>query len=65
MSDDIELPVDGVYVYKYVVTDAADASKPVSWQKGNNQVLTLRADDAPLLVVQDSWSGDPSKVGSL
>jgi len=25
-------------------------------------VLTLRAEDAPLVVVQDSWSGDPSKA---
>jgi hypothetical protein len=61
ISEDIELPIDGVYVYKYVVTEAGDASKPVSWQKGNNQVLTLRPEDSPMLLVQDSWSGDPSK----
>ena len=64
VSEDIELPIDGVYVYKYVVTEAGDASKPVSWQKGNNQVLTLRPEDSPALLVQDSWSGDPSKVVS-
>ena len=62
VSEDIELPIDGVYVYKYVVTEAGDASKPVSWQKGNNQVLTLRPEDSPALLVQDSWSGDPSKA---
>lgn len=62
VSDDMELPVDGVYVYKYVVTDANDAGKPVAWQKGNNQVLTLMPGDAPLLVAQDDWSGDPSKA---
>ena len=61
ISEDIELPIDGVYVYKYVVTEAGDASKPVSWQKGNNQVLTLRPEDSPMLLVQDSWCGDPSK----
>ena len=38
--------VDGVFVYKYVVTDASDPGKPVAWQKGNNQVLTLMASDA-------------------
>ena len=38
VSEDVELPVDGVFVYKYVVTDAQDAGKPVAWQKGNNQV---------------------------
>lgn len=62
VSEDIELPIDGVYVYKYVVTEAGDASKPVSWQKGNNQVLTLRPEDSPMLLVQDSWCGDPSKA---
>ena len=62
VSDDMELPVDGVFVYKYVVTDASDPGKPVAWQKGNNQVLTLMASDAPLLVAQDDWSGDPSKA---
>ena len=61
VSEDVELPVDGVFVYKYVVTDAQDAGKPVAWQKGNNQVLVLSASDAPLLIVQDDWIGDPAK----
>ena len=59
--EELELPVDGVYVYKYVVTDAADAGKPVAWQKGNNQVLTLLASDAPALIAQDDWSGTPRR----
>ena len=46
VSEDVELPVDGVFVYKYVVTDAQDAGKPVAWQKGNNQVLVLSASGA-------------------
>ena len=65
VSEELELPVDGVYVYKYVVTDAADAGKPVAWQKGNNQVLTLLASDAPALIAQDDWSGDPSKAYTM
>ena len=65
VSDTLELPVDGVYVYKYVVTDASDAGKPVAWQKGNNQVLTLLAVDAPTLISQDDWSGDPSKAYTM
>ena len=64
VSDDMELPVDGVYVYKYVVTDASDAGRPVAWQKGNNQVLTLSPRDAdfPVLIAMDDWSGDPAKA---
>jgi hypothetical protein len=65
VSDELELPVDGVFVYKYVVTDASDAGKPVAWQKGNNQVLTLLASDAPSLIAQDDWSGDPSKAYTM
>ena len=65
VSDELELPVDGVFVYKYVVTDASDAGKPVAWQKGNNQVLTLLASDAPALIAQDDWSGDPSKAYTM
>ena len=65
VSDDLELPVDGVFVYKYVVTDAGDAGKPIAWQKGNNQVLTLLSSDAPTLVAQDDWSGDPSKAYTM
>ena len=65
VSEEMELPVDGVYVYKYVVTDASDAGKPVAWQKGNNQVLTLLASDAPTLISQDDWSGDPSKAYTM
>ena len=65
VSEELELPVDGVYVYKYVVTDASDAGKPVAWQKGNNQVLTLLAADAPVLIAQDDWSGDPSKAYTM
>jgi hypothetical protein len=37
----------------------------VAWQKGNNQVLTLLAADAPALVAQDDWSGDPSKAYTM
>ena len=65
VSEELELPVDGVFVYKYVVTDASDAGKPVAWQKGNNQVLTLLASDAPVLIAQDDWSGDPSKAYTM
>jgi hypothetical protein len=36
---DIELPVDGVYVYKYVVCEGGDAKRPTQWQSGNNQVI--------------------------
>ena len=63
-TDPLELPVDGVYVYKYVRCTDGDASKPLGWQQGNNQVLTLSAADAPLLEVQDNWRGDPSAAST-
>ena len=59
-TDPVELPVDGVFVYKYVRCGDGDASRPIAWQQGNNQVLTLSPADAPLLEVQDNWRGDPS-----
>jgi len=37
-TEPIELPVDGVYVYKYVVCEGGDAKRPSQWQSGNNQV---------------------------
>ena len=63
-TDPLELPVDGVFVYKYVRCSDGDASKPLGWQQGNNQVLTLSAADAPLLEVQDNWRGDPSAAST-
>eukprot|EP00227_Mantoniella_beaufortii_P020080 CAMPEP_0197600948 /NCGR_PEP_ID=MMETSP1326-20131121/34342_1 /TAXON_ID=1155430 /ORGANISM="Genus nov. species nov., Strain RCC2288" /LENGTH=327 /DNA_ID=CAMNT_0043168099 /DNA_START=50 /DNA_END=1030 /DNA_ORIENTATION=- len=60
ISGDVELPVDGVFIYKYVVTETADATKPIEWQQGNNQVLTLSPADHPLVLVHDNWKGDPS-----
>ena len=59
-SREVELPVDGVYIYKYVACSAANPTIPVEWQAGNNQVLTLSKDDDPLLWVYDNWMGDPS-----
>mmetsp|Transcript_35945 Transcript_35945/g.49894 ORF Transcript_35945/g.49894 Transcript_35945/m.49894 type:complete len:548 (+) Transcript_35945:100-1743(+) len=56
----LELPVDGIFVYKYVLCQDGDASQPLQWQTGNNQVLALAATDAPLLEVHDNWKGDPS-----
>ena len=63
-TDPLELPVDGVFVYKYVRCADGDAGRPLSWQQGNNQVLTLSAADAPLLEVQDNWRGDPSSAST-
>jgi hypothetical protein len=59
-TEAVELPVDGVFVYKYVRCAEGDAARPLSWQSGNNQVLTLLPADAPLLEVQDNWRGDPA-----
>ena len=61
-SDDVELPVDGVFVYKYVLCDANNPGVPIAWQQGNNQVLTLSPKDHPLLVVHDNWRGDPAQA---
>ncbi len=63
-TEPLELPLDGVFVYKYVRCTDGDAGRPVSWQQGNNQVLTLSAADAPLLEVQDNWRGDPSSAST-
>jgi hypothetical protein len=63
-TEALELPVDGVFVYKYVRCADGDAGRPLSWQQGNNQVLTLSAADAPLLEVQDNWRGDPSSAST-
>lgn len=57
-SKPVELPVDGVYVYKYY--RANTTGQPVAWQQGNNQILTLSRADAPMLEVQDNWRGDPA-----
>lgn len=64
-SEEVELPVDGVYVYKYVQCgDGGDPKRPISWQQGNNQVLTLMKEDAPLLEVHDNWRGDPASAST-
>lgn len=57
-SKPVELPVDGVFVYKYY--RANTTGQPVAWQQGNNQILTLSRADAPMLEVQDNWRGDPA-----
>lgn len=64
VSDPLELPVDGVFVYKYVKCTDGEAARPLAWQQGNNQVLTLSAADAPLVEVQDNWRGDPSSAST-
>ena len=61
-SEDVELPVDGVFVYKYVLCDANNPGVPIAWQQGNNQVLTLCPKDHPLLIVHDNWRGDPAQA---
>ena len=58
-SDDVELPVDGVFIYKYAVVPAGQPEIVTEWQQGNNQVLTLTPDDLPRLWVTDNWSGNP------
>lgn len=63
-TEPMELPVDGVFVYKYVRCANGDAARPLTWQQGNNQVLTLTASDGPLLEVQDNWRGDPSAAST-
>jgi len=60
VTEPIELPVDGVYVYKYVVCEGGDAKRPSQWQSGNNQVLVLSNDDSPAVVVNDNWRADPA-----
>ena len=39
---DVELPAGAVYEYKYVLLDA-HSGHALSWQRGNNSVLALRA----------------------
>ena len=34
----------------------------MAWQQGNNQVLALVEEDAPVLEVADNWRGDPSSA---
>jgi len=59
-TDDIELPVDGVFIYKYAVVPAGQPEQVKQWQQGNNQVLTLSSEDHPRLWVTDAWNGDPN-----
>ena len=61
-SEEIELPVDGIYIYKYCVAPASNPNAPSSWQSGNNQVLSLAPEDGPILYVKDSWSGNPNET---
>merc|ERR1712216_50663 len=61
-SEEIELPVDGIYIYKYCVAPASNPNAPSSWRSGNNQVLSLSPEDGPILYVKDSWSGNPSET---
>lgn len=61
-SDEIELPVDGIYIYKYCIAPAKNPNQPSSWQGGNNQVLSLQPEDGPILYVKDSWSGNPNET---
>ncbi|CEF98325.1 Carbohydrate binding module family 20 [Ostreococcus tauri] len=61
-SDDVELPVDGVFIYKYAVVPAGQPAVVKEWQSGNNQVLTLSSNDHPRLWIYDAWSGDPNKA---
>ena len=60
-SEEIELPVDCIYIYKYCVAPASNPNMPSSWQSGNNQVLSLSPEDGPILYVKDSWSGNPNE----
>jgi len=59
---DVELPVDGVYIYKFAVVPSGQPGKVLEWQQGNNQVLTLSPDDHPRLWVYDNWSGNPNQA---
>ena len=61
-SEEVELPVDGIYIYKYCVAPASNPNAPSSWQSGNNQVLSLSPEDGPILYVKDSWSGNPNET---
>ena len=61
-SEEIELPVDGIYIYKYCVAPASNPNAPSSWQSGNNQMLSLSPEDGPILYVKDSWSGNPNET---
>ena len=54
-SEGIELPVDGIYIYKYCVAPTSNPNMPSSWRSGNNQVLSLSPEDGPILYVKDSW----------
>ena len=60
-TEDVELPVDGVFIYKYAVVPAGTPEQVLEWQEGNNQVLTLSSDDHPRLWIKDNWSGDPKQ----
>lgn len=61
-SEVVEMPIDGVFVYKYY--KSAANGQPVAWQQGNNQVLTLSPADAPVLEVLDNWRGDPAAAST-
>ena len=60
-TDDVELPVDGVYIYKFAIVPSGQPGTVIEWQQGNNQVLTLSPDDHPRLWVYDNWSGNPNQ----
>ena len=62
-TEDVELPVDGVFIYKYAVVPAGTPEQVLEWQEGNNQVLTLSSDDHPRLWIKDDWSGDHKQCG--
>ena len=60
-TDDVELPVDGVYIYKFAIVPSGQPGTVLEWQQGNNQVLTLSPDDHPRLWVYDNWNGNPNQ----
>ncbi|CAL8471033.1 g10575 [Coccomyxa elongata] len=53
----VELPAGTVYEYKYVLLDAY-SGHALSWQRGNNSVLAIKAGEESVEVI-DNWEGQP------
>eukprot|EP00210_Caulerpa_lentillifera_P006127 g5854.t1 len=56
----LDLPVEHIYEYKYIVVDSQGANV-VHWQQGNNCVLAVSLKDK-IMHVRDNWTGAPGAI---